>query len=876
MTAPLPLVRTLAVVGSLVTAGLALAPSAPAANAAPAKARPATPSSSHAVPGKGDRDGDKIADDLAAALAAAAPGDRLRVIVQGAHPAAAKQEVSSLAVDRTYHLIRGFAGSVPAGQVRALTHVSGVTRIELNGTVQAADASGDQDYGVNAARAAGAASDGTLDGSGVGICFIDTGVDPNHEAVAGRIAGWQDWVNDRTTPYDDHGHGTHVAGIAAGSPASPTSSYGGVARGASIIAAKVLAANGIGEDADVVSAIEWCAARADVDVISMSLGSPGSDGSDAGSQAADAAVAAGKVVVAAAGNEGDAPRTISSPGVATDVITVGAASDPSTVPGTADVDTGLYLAGFSSRGPTTNPEAPTKPDVVAPGISVLSAKAGTTSGYVSMSGTSMATPFVAGVVALGIEAAPSATPIELKQALRSSSHDAGPAGPDNDWGAGLVDARAFLAALGAAPAGGASWQAQQLVTGTVAANATVDFPFSIGTAGRPLGVTLRTVNGNSTCILPVNGSCWYGYEWSPDIDAYLVNPAGTVVAMSRCMLEATNGNCGAPGRFETLGIDSAAAGTWKLRVESYAGAGTFEATVIGALGTAPPPPTSPAAPTGVSAGATGTSTIDVTWVDASSNEEGFTVERCQGVGCSTFATVATRPAGSTSYGDSGLAAGTAYTYRVRSFNADGESAWVQASATTQTPPLPAPAAPTGLSVVSSSTSSISLVWTDNATNETGYTLQRCQAAGCTTFATVATLGAGATSYVDTGLAAGTTYSYRLAAFNASGPSAWTQTTASTAILTVPTAPGSPTASVGASGNVNLAWVDRSGNESGFRVLRCRGGSCTPSAVIATLAAGTTSYRDTTVKAGVVYRYRIQAYNAAGSANSTIVKVTTPR
>lgn len=866
---------TLAAAGALVTTGLAFAPSAPAAPQAPQKGRPGA-SAPAAEPGKGDRDGDKIADDLAAALAVAAPGERVRVIVQGTARAAARRAAPSLSIDRDYRLIRGFSGSVTAGQVRALARVPGVTRVELNGTVRATDISGDQDYGVTAARAAGAASDGNLDGSGVGICVIDTGVDPNHQAFAGLVIGWHDWVNDRTTPYDDHGHGTHVAGIALGRATSPTPSFAGVARGASLVAAKVLASNGFGEDADVVSAIEWCAARAEVDVISMSLGSPGSDGGDAGSQAANAAVAAGKVVVAAAGNAGDAPSTISSPGVATDVITVGAASDPSTIPGTSDTDTGLYLAGFSSRGPTTNPEAPTKPDLVAPGITVLSAKSGTTAGYVSMSGTSMATPFVAGIVALGLEAAPSATPAQVKQALRSSSHDAGPIGPDNDWGAGLVDARSFLAALGAAPAGTATWQQQQLVDGTVSAGTTVDFPFDIGTAGRPLGVTLKTVNGNSTCVLPVNGECWYGYEWSPDIDAYLVNPAGTVVAMSRCMLEATNGNCGAPGRFETLGIDDAAAGTWKLRVESYAGAGSFEATVIGALGTPPPPPSPPPAPTGVTASATGTSTIDLTWTDASTNEQGFTVQRCQGAGCTTFATVASLPAGSTSYADGGLAAATTYTYRVRSYNADGESAWIVASATTQTPPPAPPAAPSGFDVVSSTTSTLSLVWVDNATNETGFTLQRCQGAGCTTFATVASPAAGTTSYVDTGLAAGTSYSYRLRASNAGGDSAWVQTSATTATLTAPTAPGSLTAAVGASGNVNLAWVDRSGNESGFRVLRCTGAKCTPTTIVATLAAGVTSYRDTTVKPRKTYRYRIQAYNEAGVGNSTIVKVTTPR
>ena len=94
--------------------------------------------------------------------------------------------------------------------------------------------------------------------------------------------------------------------------------------------------------------------------------------------------------------------------------------------------------------------------------------------------------------------------------------------------------------------------------GSVAAGGTADYPFQVTTGGRSLGVSMRTTNGHSTCVLPVNGACWYGYEWDPDIDISLVDPSGTVVAMSRCMLESSNDNCAAPGRFETLGIDSAA------------------------------------------------------------------------------------------------------------------------------------------------------------------------------------------------------------------------------------------------------------------------------------------------------------------------------
>ena len=630
--------------------------------------------------GKGDRDGDKLADDLEAALAARSPGDRVRVIVQGATPADARRAEPSLMVDHSYTLVRAFAGSVAAGRVAAVAALSGVTRVELDGVATAADVAGEEGYGVTAARAAYSGGDGTLDGDGVGICVIDTGIDPNHEQLAGRVVGWRDWVNGQSAPYDDHGHGTHVSSIAAGdgTGSAVAGQYGGVARAASLIGAKVLNSSGSGSDADVAAAIEWCAGRSDVRVISMSLGSPGGDGSDIGSQMANAAAAAGKVVVVAAGNSGDAPGTITAPGVATNVITVGAASDEPTVAGGLDTDVGLYLAGFSGRGPTANPAARLKPDVVAPGLSVVAAKANAPTSYVAYSGTSMATPFVAGVVALGLEAAPGSSPAAIKSALQTTARDAGAAGADNEWGHGLVDARAFLAALGGAAAGASAWPGHQLVEGSVGSAATRDVAIEVRTAGRPLGVTLQTTNGAATCALPVGDACWSGYEWAPDLDAYLVNPTGTVVAVSRCMLEASNGNCAAPGRFESLGISSAAAGTWTLRVESFSGSGTFRADVFGGLdGSSPPepPPAAPSAPAGLTGTALSKSQVRLAWTDTSGNESGVRVERCRGGSCTTFATVASLSAGSTAYTDSGLKAGVTYRYRVLAWNDAGVSGY---------------------------------------------------------------------------------------------------------------------------------------------------------------------------------------------------------
>lgn len=676
--------------GSAAAAALLTATMASAAPPADDAAPPGAVAAS--APGKGDSDGDRIADDLEAALARLAPGERVAVIVQGTTPADARRAAPSLALDHEYTIIPAFSGSVTAGQVTALSRIPGVTRVELDGVATALDASGELDYGVVAARSAFTPTDGTLDGDGVSICIIDTGLDPAHEQfTGGRVIAWKDWVNGRTAPYDDHGHGTHVAGIAAGDGVGTSAAVtaGGVARAADLAIAKVLSSAGSGSDSDVAAAIEWCADLGS-DVISMSLGSPGGDGSDAGSQAVDAATALGSVVVVAAGNSGDAPGTISSPGVATGAITVGAGSDASTLAGSSDTDAGFYLAGFSGRGPTTNPGAPLKPDVVGPGLSVVAARAGTTTGYVTYSGTSMATPFVAGVVALGLEAVPGANPGAVKAALHASALDAGATGADDEWGHGLVDARAFVAELGATASSDevTPWPGHTTVTGSVGSGAVAEYPIEVTTAGLPLGVTLETTNGAATCLLPVGGSCWWGYEWAPDLDAYLVNPSGTVVAMSRCMLEATNGNCAAPGRFETLGIASAAAGTWKLRVESFSGSGTFLAEVFGGLGgsTPPPPPppppppeeeeTPPAAPSDLTGTALSPTSIWLTWTDNAHNETGFAVERCAGRRCTWTELSRVDPSegpGPVTFTDDTVARGTTYQYRVFATNEYGDS-----------------------------------------------------------------------------------------------------------------------------------------------------------------------------------------------------------
>ena len=196
------------------------------------------------------------------------------------------------------------------------------------------------------------------------------------------------------------------------------------------------------------------------------------------------------------------------------------------------------------------------------------------------------------------------------------------------------------------------------------------------------------------------------------------------------------------------------------------------------------------------------------------------------------------------------------------------------------PPPEPPTAPTGLAATVASSSQINLSWTDNSTNEDGFKIERCQSAGCTSFAQIATVGANTTGYNNTGLSAGTSYGYRVRAYNVGGDSGYSNTAEATtqSAPTVPNAPSSLTATAGASGSrtINLSWADNSGNETGFKIERCRNATCTSFSQIATVGANTTSFSNTGLSAGKTYRYRVRAYNGVGdSAYSNIASAQTP-
>jgi alpha-tubulin suppressor-like RCC1 family protein len=316
--------------------------------------------------------------------------------------------------------------------------------------------------------------------------------------------------------------------------------------------------------------------------------------------------------------------------------------------------------------------------------------------------------------------------------------------------------------------------------------------------------------------------------------------------------------------------------TYYYKVTAFNAVGESAASNIADATTQDPPVTIPTAPSTLQATAVSSTGINLAWTDASNNEDGFKVYR--GTDSSTVTTlVATLAVGTTSHSDNGLTASTNYYYKVAAFNAVGESAASNvANATTQDPPVTIPTAPSTLQATAVSSTGINLAWTDASNNEDGFKVYR-GATSSTVTTLVATLGAGITSYPNTGLTASTTYYYKVTAFNTAGESPASNVASATTQpppVTIPTAPLNLQATAASSNGINLTWTDASSDETGFRVYRGPTSS-TVTTLVATLGAGITSYPNTGLTASTTYYYKVTAFNSAGeSAASSIANART--
>lgn len=270
----------------------------------------------------------------------------------------------------------------------------------------------------------------TYTGKDIGVCLLDTGIS-DHPDFKGRIQMFVDFISNKKTPYDDNGHGTHVAGILCGDGSASGGKYKGVAPGCRIIAVKVLDRMGNGNKEDVLRAFQWILKNYQkyrIRIVNISVGTIYRTWCDHHllSQGVEELWDQGLVVVAAAGNQGPKPGSITAPGSSKKVITVGSS------------DMLIGSAGVSGRGPTF--ECVCKPDLVAPGNRIISCLPG--GGYGIKSGTSMSTPFISGAIARMMEKDPLLTNVEIKMMLRDSTDDMGL--PRNQQGWGKFNFKRFM------------------------------------------------------------------------------------------------------------------------------------------------------------------------------------------------------------------------------------------------------------------------------------------------------------------------------------------------------------------------------------------------------------------------------------------------
>lgn len=369
------------------------------------------------------------------------------------------EQASSTEVNR-FWIVPAFSATLDRDGILELAAMPGVQKIVPDGGIESI-----KPVEVRTSEAVATSSSGHLrmlnvpylwnlgwTGTGRIICSFDTGVELSHPALSGNWRGnsvplseaWFSTVAPNSPPTDKADHGTHTMGTMVGVDGADTI---GVAPGAEWISAGVVDQGKSLQNtfSDILAAYQWALnpdgdpnTTDDVpDVILNSWGVPPSllDACDETFYAAiDNVEAAGIVCIFSAGNEGPDPSTLRNP--------ANRATSPLNSFSVGAVDNGRIIAGFSSRGPGGCDFTAVKPEIVGPGVSIRSASK--TGGYKLMSGTSMAAPFIAGLVALCRQYDPESTVDEIKWALIKASEDLGPAGEDNAYGYGFPDAAKML------------------------------------------------------------------------------------------------------------------------------------------------------------------------------------------------------------------------------------------------------------------------------------------------------------------------------------------------------------------------------------------------------------------------------------------------
>jgi serine protease AprX len=839
-----------------------------------------------------DRDGDKIFDDLERRIDGRSTGSRVEVIAlfsegsSAGEVAQAKKDIGAFRVIREYDVLSGVAAEMTVGQLRALAARPDTLQIQHNSHI---------DFSLDTARAAigveKAAADFGEDGNnenspicpevrqycmddGV-VAVLDSGINYYHPDLdGGKVLGGANCTTGEcssTFSYlDGSGHGTASASIIAGE-GDGDSTVKGVAPGAALVGVKI---GSTGTSVAILdAALEWTIANREtygIDAINMSLNATvPSDGTESSARLTNQAAASGILPVSAAGNAGSDYGTVSFPSSAKYSVSVGAMAEPYD-DDAGGWDPGFYLAPLSGRGPTADGRV--KPDLVAPGVDITHAYVG--DGYWTSSGTSLATPFVAGTALLALDADPTlgtaGTPCDpvdtspecadgvidstmdssLKNVLTSTAVDWGVPGPDNDYGHGRLDAYAAIeAASPATGSGGPDLPAHTRLQGTLASGGSSSHQISVTKTDAPIAATLLWDRAAGAS--------------SPNFNLTLSDPSGARVASA-----GSSNN----GRHEYLSFRPTVTGQYTITASSAEGSGGYVLDVSFPGSTEPPPPPPPPsvpdAPSGLTATARSSTQIDLAWTDVA-GETSYRIEKSSD-GLGAWTQVGTAVENATAYVDSGLTPGTTYYYRVVAANSVGDSSPSNvASARTAAPPN----SPGGVAATARSSSQIDVSWTDVA-SESGYKIQR-SANGIDGWAQVGTTAANVTTFANTGLSAATSYHYRIVAYNAAGDSP------ASAVVTARTlgdtaAPTTPTNLKATNGKlkVSLTWTastDSGGSGlAGYKIFR----STTSTGTFTQIGTSTTaSFVDTAVAKGKTYWYYVQAYDKAGNHSAASAKVS---
>jgi subtilisin family serine protease len=566
-------------------------------------------------------------------LQAQAPS-RARVIIAFQQPPGASEQAlvrsAGGAIHHTYWLVPAIAAELPEPAVQALRNNPAVARVDLDTPISEIDAELDASWGVKR-LGSGLVHDGGNRGGGVRVCVIDSGVDYAHPELNANFVGGYDFVNGDNDPFDDRGHGSHVSGILLAR--DNNTGVVGVAPEAWLYSYKILDQNGQGFISNAIAALQSCI-EAGGQVTNSSFGTQSDPGSTV-KAAYDNAETMGLVNVAAAGNRTSIFGTCTSvafPARYSSVIAVTA------------TDSNNNIASFSCRG--------AEAELAAPGANIQSTVPTgscaycTSSGYGTLSGTSMASPHVAGaaalVIASGIADGNGNGRIndEVRQRLQTTADDLGTAGRDSNYGYGLVDADEA-----APPAPPDPPTAPSGLTATAVSSSRIDLSWSDNSTNES-GFKIERCTG------------------SPCSNAFAqIATVGVGITA-----------------YSNTGLQASSTYTYRVHAHNAGGESSYSNEDFATTQAELPP----AAPNDLAAGAVSSSRIDLNWSDNSSNEAGFRIERCPGSPCSdVFAQIATVGAGVIAYSNTGLQAATTYSYRVVAHNAGGDSSYSNvASATT--------------------------------------------------------------------------------------------------------------------------------------------------------------------------------------------------